>query len=208
MFAVTIAIIDYGIGNLGSILNMLKKLGADGVLADDPAKVSKATKIILPGVGSFDAGMLKLERSGLRYALDEAVLERGVTVLGICLGMQLMTEGSEEGDLPGLGWVKGRAVKFSPAPDEKMKVPHMGWSEVRPMKQSKVVESLVPSSRFYFVHSYHVKCSNRADALLEAQYGSVRFDAAFEHQNRFGFQFHPEKSHRFGMSLLKGFVDY
>lgn len=206
--SLTVSVIDYGIGNLGSILNMLKKLGVEGLIADCPAKVREATKIILPGVGSFDAGMRKLEQTGLKRALDEAVLDRGVPVAGICLGMQLMMKGSEEGTLPGLGWIDGSAIKFSSGAAGNLKVPHMGWGQVRLLKDSKVLTSLEPNSRFYFVHSYYVKCVQRADALLEAQYGAVSFDAAFEHKNRFGFQFHPEKSHRFGMSLLKGFVEF
>lgn len=203
----TVTIIDYGVGNLGSIQNMLKKLGAQSEIASDANAVERATKIILPGVGAFDAGMTQLNQSGLRAPLDTAVLQRGVPVAGICLGMQLMTEGSEEGTLPGLGWVPARTIRFVPSPNENMKIPHMGWSIVAKAKQSPALELLGDESRFYFVHSYHVNCNNRDDVLLTAQYGSVRFDAAFERKNILGFQFHPEKSHRFGMNLLKAFLD-
>lgn len=203
----TITIIDYGVGNLGSIHNMLKKLGAQSEIATDVSAVQRATKIILPGVGAFDAGMTQLNQSGLRPALDAAVLQKRVPVLGICLGMQLMTEGSEEGSLPGLGWVEAKTIRFLPEPNETMKIPHMGWSIVTKAKQTPVLDLLDEDSRFYFVHSYHVDCSNRDDVLLTAQYGSVHFDAAFECKNILGFQFHPEKSHRFGMTLLKAFLE-
>ena len=203
----TIAIIDYGVGNLGSIQNMLKKLGAQSEIATDVNVIERATKLILPGVGAFDAGMTQLNQSGLRPALDAAVLQKRVPVIGICLGMQLMTEGSEEGELPGLGWVSAKTTRFVPSPNEIMKIPHMGWSLVTKAKSSPVLDLLEDESRFYFVHSYHVGCSNHEDVLLTAQYGSVRFDAAFEYENILGFQFHPEKSHRFGMKLLKAFLE-
>lgn len=203
----TITIIDYGVGNLGSIQNMLKKIGAQSEIATDVNAIERATKIILPGVGAFDAGMTQLNQSGLRPALDAAVLQKRVPVYGICLGMQLMTEGSEEGSLPGLGWVPAKTIRFLPEPNETLKIPHMGWSIVTKVKQSPALELLDNESRFYFVHSYHVDCRNRDDVLLTAQYGSVHFDAAFERENILGFQFHPEKSHRFGMMLLKAFLE-
>jgi glutamine amidotransferase len=203
----TVTIIDYGVGNLGSIQNMLLKLGANSEIASDVSSIERARKIILPGVGAFDAGIAQLNQSGLRPALDAAVLQRLVPIAGICLGMQLMTEGSEEGVLPGLGWVQGKTIKFVPSPNETMKVPHMGWSNVTKAKQSPVFEFLEGEPRFYFVHSYHVNCRNREDVLLTAKYGSVCFDAAFERENILGFQFHPEKSHQFGMTLLKAFLE-
>lgn len=203
----TVTIIDYGVGNLGSIQNMLKKLGAQSEIASEVCAIERATKIILPGVGAFDAGMTQLNQSGLRPTLDAAVLQRRVPVAGICLGMQLMTEGSEEGILPGLGWVQAKTIRFMPAPNETMKIPHMGWSVVKKSKHSPILELLDNEPRFYFVHSYHVDCRDREDVLLTAQYGSIQFDAAFEHRNILGFQFHPEKSHRFGMTLLKAFIE-
>jgi glutamine amidotransferase len=202
-----ITIVDYNVGNIGSIQNMLKKLGAESVVASHPFEIERATKIILPGVGAFDEGMTQLNKSGLRSALDTAVKQRLVPVAGICLGMQLMTEGSEEGELPGLGWVSAKTIRFLPAPNETMKVPHMGWCDVTKVKNSPAIELLDDEPRFYFVHSYHVDCRIREDVLFSAQYGSVRFDAAFESGNILGFQFHPEKSHRFGMTLLKAFVE-
>ena len=202
-----IAIVNYGVGNLGSIQNMLKKLGAQSEIASDVSAIERATKIILPGVGAFDPGMTHLNQSGLRHALDAAALQRRVPVAGICLGMQLMTEGSEEGTLPGLGWVPAKTIRFVPPANETMKIPHMGWSVVAKAKQSPVLELLDDDPRFYFVHSYHVNCRNSEDALLIAQYGSVSFDAAFERENILGFQFHPEKSHQFGMKILKAFLE-
>lgn len=203
----TISIIDYGVGNIGSIQNMLKKLGAESVISSDITTIERATKIILPGVGAFDSGMNQLNASGLRPALETAVLQRKVPVAGICLGMQLMTVGSEEGQVPGLGWVPAKTIRFLPASNETMKVPHMGWSVVTKEKQSPVLNLLDDDPRFYFVHSYHVSCHDRADVLLSGRYGSISFDAAFEHENILGFQFHPEKSHRFGMTLLKAFLE-
>ncbi len=203
----TVTIIDYGVGNLGSIQNMLKKLGTQSEIATDASTIERATKIILPGVGAFDAGMTQLNQSGLRSALDTAVLQRRVPVAGICLGMQLMTECSEEGILPGLGWLPAKTIRFVPSTNETMKIPHMGWSLVTKAKQSSALDLLEDESRFYFVHSYHVNCSNRNDVLLTAHYGSVQFDAAFERDNILGFQFHPEKSHRFGMMLFKAFIE-
>jgi len=203
----TITIIDYGVGNLGSIQNMIKKLGVQAEIASNKTVVERATIIILPGVGAFDTGMKQLNRSGLRPALDTAVLQRRVPVVGICLGMQLMTEGSEEGTVPGLGWVPATTVRLVPSPHETIKVPHMGWTDVAKVKQSPVLEFLDDEPRFYFLHSYHVRCYDDNDVLLTAQYGSVRFHAAFELENIIGFQFHPEKSHRFGMTLLRAFLE-
>jgi imidazole glycerol-phosphate synthase subunit HisH len=203
----TIAIVDYGIGNLGSIKNMLARLGADVDITDDPAKLERASKLILPGVGAFDAGMQQLLDSGLRKILDHAALVRKVPVAGICLGMQLMTEGSEEGKLPGLGWVPANTVRFQPQADGMLKIPHMGWNSVTITKSSPVLDYLDASARFYFVHSYFIRCAEASSVLLQARYGDTLFDAAFQRGNLFGFQFHPEKSHRFGMALLRGFLE-
>lgn len=203
----TIAIVDYGVGNLGSIKNMLSRIGADAEVLADPELISRASKLILPGVGAFDAGMGQLLKSGLKGVLDDAALVRKVPIAGICLGMQLMTDGSEEGRLPGLGWVPASTVRFMPSPGEVMKVPHMGWNSVRVLKQSPVLEYLDDASRFYFVHSFYVRCDAESSVLLQADHGSTSFNAAFQCQNLYGFQFHPEKSHRFGMALLRGFVE-
>jgi glutamine amidotransferase len=200
-----ITIVDYGMGNLGSIRNMLKKVGAACEISADPDVVRSAGKLILPGVGAFDAGMSRLEASGLADALHHAVKARRAPVLGICLGMQLMTRGSEEGQRPGLGWIDATSVRFKPSPDAGLKVPHMGWNVVTPCKLSALVEDAPEEERFYFVHSYYVRCASAADVLLRAAHGET-FDAAFERENVLGVQFHPEKSHRFGLQLLRNFA--
>lgn len=203
----TITIVDYGVGNVGSIQNMLKKIGARSVVASSPEQILEAAKLILPGVGAFDAGMETLARSGLVDALNRKALEDRTPVLGLCLGMQLMTRGSEEGRLPGLGWVDADTRKFDPAAAPGLKVPHMGWNIVAPAKQSPILKGYSADTRFYFVHSYYVRCEDQGDALLRSAYGGHSFDAAFEHKNLVGVQFHPEKSHRFGMWLLKNFTE-
>jgi glutamine amidotransferase len=203
----TITIVDYGVGNVGSIQNMLKKIGARSVVASSSQQILDATKLILPGVGAFDAGMETLARSGLVAALNRKALEVRTPVLGLCLGMQLMTRGCEEGKLPGLGWVDADTRKFDAAATPGLKVPHMGWNLVAPAKQSAILRGYAAETRFYFVHSYYVRCDDPTDALLRSGYGGHTFDAAFEHRNLIGVQFHPEKSHRFGMWLLKNFTE-
>jgi glutamine amidotransferase len=203
----TIVIVDYGVGNLGSIQNMLTRLGAIVETTSDPRVIERASKLILPGVGAFDAGMGQLITSGLKSILDDAALVRKIPIAGICLGMQLMTESSEEGTTPGLGWIAAKAMRFNPTSDEILKVPHMGWNTVALAKNSPVLQFVEKDARFYFVHSYFVRCKNAGDVLLRAQHGLTTFDAAFQNENLYGFQFHPEKSHRFGMALLRGFVE-
>jgi glutamine amidotransferase len=201
-----ITIVDYGMGNLGSIKNMLKKVGADCEITADPDRLQQAKKLILPGVGAFDAGMAKLNSSGLVPVLNEQVLEKKVPVLGICLGMQLMTQSSEEGVLAGLGWVDAKTVRFVPALGSNLKVPHMGWNLVKPSKSSPLLRDAEEEERFYFVHSYFVQCQKSEEVLLHTHYGHS-FDAAFEVGNVIGVQFHPEKSHKFGMRLLRNFAE-
>jgi len=200
-----ITIVDYGVGNLGSIRNMLRKIGAACEISADAERLAAADKLILPGVGAFDAGMASLNASGLAPALHEAVSQRKVPVLGICLGMQLMTRGSEEGSLPGLGWIDARTVRFTPGANQKLKVPHMGWNVVDACKSSRLLHGAEPEERFYFVHSFYVRCDRPDDVLLRARHGDT-FDAAFERDNVMGVQFHPEKSHKFGLRLLGNFA--
>lgn len=199
-----ITIVDYNMGNLGSIRNMLRKLGIDSQTSADPEVISRAQRLILPGVGAFDAGMQSLGRSGLIEALNRRVLVDRMPILGICLGMQLMTRHSEEGESDGLGWVDAQVTRFRPT-DASLKVPHMGWNKVRMLRPSALTDALPPEPRFYFVHSYYVSCRRREDALLSTTYG-VEFDSAFECANIWGVQFHPEKSHKFGMALLSNFA--
>ncbi len=202
-----ITIVDYGTSNLGSMRNMLKKLGAASRIASVPQDLADATKIIVPGVGAFDAGMRKLQQSGMVPALNQKVLMERVPTLGVCLGMQLMTEGSEEGELSGLGWIEARAKRFDQASDPEIKVPHMGWNEVTAVKPSALTAQFPSEPRFYFAHSFHVICRKADDVLLTFVYGANIFTAAFQRDNLIGAQFHPEKSHRFGMALLRNFVE-
>lgn len=198
-----ITIIDYGMGNLGSIQNMLKRLGVAAEVTGEPAAVARARKILLPGVGAFDSAMRRINESGLREVLDAKVRSERVPTLGICLGMQLLTRGSEEGGLAGLGWINAHARRFPEI--SGLKVPHMGWNLVIPTRPNPLTAGLTTESRFYFVHSYHVQVDAPSDSILKAHYG-VDFDAAIAHENIFGAQFHPEKSHKFGMRLLSNFA--
>lgn len=199
-----ILIVDYGMGNLGSVQNMLHRVGARASISGSVDEVRKAEKIILPGVGSFDKAMQAIAASGLRDALDEKALGQKVPLLGICLGMQLLLDSSEEGTEPGLGWIPGSARRF---PRESgLKVPHMGWNEVHATRQDALTEGLDDEARFYFVHSYHVRTADPQASLLKTTYG-VEFDAGIRSGNIWGMQFHPEKSHRFGKQLLKNFAE-
>lgn len=201
-----LTIVDYGVGNLASIKNMLKKVGTEAIISADENDILGAEKLILPGVGAFDTCASKLQASGLLKALNKKVLDDKTPVLGVCVGMQLLMAGSEEGKLPGLQWIRGRIVKFKvdhlPG---NFKVPHMGWSEVRVNKSSKLFADMYDEPRFYFVHSYHPQVEDPGDALLYATYG-YSFVAGIERENIMGVQFHPEKSHKFGMKLLDNFV--
>lgn len=201
-----IAIIDYGMGNVGSIRNMLRKVGALPVVVSSPAGLDGVGKIVLPGVGAFDQGMDKLEATGFRCALERLVLERKIPILGICLGMQLFTRASEEGSRPGLGWVAAETRRFRrdslPA---DLRIPHMGWNTTQQRKASALFDPSLGEQRFYFLHAYHVVCDAAEDVLTETEYGSP-FVSAFACGNIIGAQFHPEKSHRFGVEFFRRFV--
>jgi imidazole glycerol-phosphate synthase subunit HisH len=202
-----VTIIDYGLGNLGSIRNMLKKVGATAEITSDIERISKATKLILPGVGAFDHGMTNLEELGLMDVLNKKALEEKVPILGICLGMQLFTKSSEEGVKKGLGWIDGETVKFSnEGKGRKFPIPHMGWEYVVQKKESKLLLGMYEEAKFYFVHSYYVRCEHPADCLLGSNY-MHDYDSSFEKDNLIGVQFHPEKSHKFGMKLFRNFVE-
>jgi glutamine amidotransferase len=204
---VMIAIIDYGIGNVGSLRNMLSKIGAPAIVTSDPGTISGAGKIVLPGVGAFDPAMQRLEQLNLLPLLTKRVLEEGVPFLGVCLGMQLLTLGSEEGDLPGLGWIDAQTRRFDvDGASRGLPIPHMGWNSVRSKGRNSILAGQPQDARFYFVHSYFVDCHSDEDVLGTTIYG-VRFASVIGRDNIIGVQFHPEKSHRFGMILLRAFAE-
>ena len=201
-----VVIVDYGMGNVGSIRNMLSRLGGESIITSDADVIAGAAKVILPGVGAFDVAMARLKALSLVEVLHERALEARVPILGICLGMQLMTHGSEEGRLPGLGWLDAETIRFRfPLSCGKMRLPHMGWNDISPMRAHPLLNGLGDEPRFYFVHNYHVRCTERSQVLATAQYG-ITFDAAIAKGNIVGTQFHPEKSHRHGMRMLANFL--
>jgi glutamine amidotransferase len=197
-------IINYNLGNPKSIKNMLSYLGIDAVISDDLNALKSADRLILPGVGHFVHGMNQLNNLGFTDVIKEHALTQQKPILGICLGMQLMTNFSEEGDVDGLGFIDAQTKKFQ-LQDKSLKIPHMGWNEVSWQKESPILNSLSEKPRYYFVHSYFVECNNQNDVLGTTHYGQD-FVSAFQHDNIIGMQFHPEKSHQFGMELLKNFT--
>lgn len=202
-----ISIIDLDIGNVDSIANMLNKLGAQSTIINTPEQVMLAEKLILPGIGSYDAGMDSIAGLGLTDSIREAANVKGTPIIGICLGAQLMLKSSAEGEKSGLGLVDGFCKKFDFDQSGGLKIPHMGWSKVRPMKNSPLISGLDENeTEFYFVHSYHFVLQDDSMTLLNTNYG-YEFCSAFAQKNIYGVQFHPEKSHRHGMQLLKNFVN-
>ena len=201
-----ITIVDYGLGNLNSVLNMIIKAGGKASIESDPTVLTKAKKIILPGVGAFDHGMSLLRNNGWVDVLNEAVIERKTPILGICLGMQLMCNSSEEGSLLGLGWIDAGVKKIIIPNDENLKIPHMGWNTVDIVKHNPLINTNDGEKRFYFVHSYHVVCNNQQD-IFATSYHGIQITAGFSQNNIYGTQFHPEKSHNFGMILIKNFIE-
>lgn len=201
-----VVIVDYGLGNLGSIRNMLQFIGFDAVISSDKEHILQADKLILPGVGSFDQGMSNLHERALVPVLNQRVLTDKVPVLGICLGMQLLGLKSEEGSMPGLSWIEQESKKFNPQDPQNFPVPHLGWEYVSVMnKDSKLVSGFDAETKFYFAHTYYVSCRNRKEVILQTDYIQL-FDAAVQKENIIGVQFHPEKSHKHGMQLLTNFV--
>lgn len=188
-------------GNLRSVQKAFDRIKVESSIISNPSDLMQADKIVLPGVGHFEQGMKNLQVSGFDEVLKEAVAEKKIPILGICLGMQLLTEFSEEGNIKGLGLIKGEVKRFQPG---KLKIPHMGWNSLLPKKESHLFSFPGKEDLVYFVHSYYVTCSDRSDVLFQTDYGKI-FDSAFEHKNIIGFQFHPEKSHKTGLKLLESF---
>jgi len=202
-----IAIVDYGLGNLGSIVNMLKKIGAPAVRTSDSTVIAQASKLILPGVGAFDHGMERLETLGLIGVLTARVKENRTPILGLCLGMQLFSRGSEEGSRRGLGWIPADTRRFAFGNVESApRVPHIGWNTVEPRNGTPLFHMMPEPPRFYFVHSYHLACADPGLAAGHTQYG-YDFCSAIEADNIWGVQFHPEKSHKYGMQLFRNFAE-
>ncbi|MFZ1751848.1 MAG: imidazole glycerol phosphate synthase subunit HisH [Saprospiraceae bacterium] len=194
-------IIDYGCGNVTSVRRAFRRLGIEAVLSDDPNIILKSKKIILPGVGHFREGMNQLAKRKLIDVLNEAVIEQKIPVLGICLGMQLMTNHSEEGDVQGLGWIDASTKKIS----TDLRVPHVGWNTVDIAQKSMLLDGINSSDQFYFVHSYAVHCQDKAAIIGLTEYGEV-FTSVFSKDNIYATQFHPEKSHDQGLKIIKNFI--
>jgi imidazole glycerol-phosphate synthase subunit HisH len=198
-----ISIVDYGLGNVFAFRNAYERLNIPVALVRTPAEVENATRLILPGVGAFDRAMEQLDASGLRAAIEEFALVKKGPLLGVCVGMQMLAESSEEGQRRGLGWINGEARRF---PGDAVALPHMGWNNVAPASQQGLFDGMNGDSRFYFLHSFYVECHDRSDVLAVADYGGA-FCCAVNRGNIFGVQFHPEKSHRWGTRLLKNFAE-
>ena len=200
-------IVDYGMGNLRSILNKLQRVDAEAIISSEVEDIEKAEKLILPGVGSFAAGMDNLEKYNLIPILTKKVIEEKVPILGICLGMQLLTRRSEEGNADGLGWIDAETKQFVfERNNTKLKIPHMGWNSIDIRSDSILLKDIPVNSTFYFVHSYHVCCNGTNSVVATTNYG-YDFTSVIEKENVFGTQFHPEKSHKNGVRLLKNFVE-
>lgn len=200
-----ITVVDYGMGNLGSIKNMFKRLGVQVAIASDPNDIKHAKKILLPGVGAFDSAMRQINKiKNLRSVLEDKALNEEIPILGVCLGMQLLTRSSEEGKLPGLGFIPAATCRI-PSQDS-LKVPHMGWNEAKPTNTSSpLLHDIESNARYYFVHSFAVHVEDPAYSIMKTKHGVV-FDAGVWSGNIYGVQFHPEKSHRYGMKILKNFA--
>lgn len=202
-----LTIVDYGLGNIKAFCNVYSMLGVQFMVAKGPRDLAGATRLILPGVGSFDHAMARLTESGMRESLTDLVLARGVPVLGICVGLQMLARGSDEGVLPGLGWIAADVRKFDAGVlGASLRIPHMGWNSIEPKNTGGLYSGLNSASRFYFLHSYYIKCDNVSEELASADYGGS-FCCGVGRNNIFGVQFHPEKSHAVGVQLLKNFSE-
>lgn len=201
-----LVIINYGMGNLGSVQKAFERLNIISKISDNLDDIKRASKLILPGVGHFEKGITNLFSNNLIDLLSELIHTKKTPILGICLGMQLMTHFSEEGNLSGLSWIEAKTLRFSPSVTNKIKIPHMGWNNLHIKKDNPLFKSISENDLFYFVHSYYISCMNKTDILATTSYGK-EFVSVFNKENIWGCQFHPEKSHRSGLQLLKNFSE-
>lgn len=203
-----ICIVDYGVGNIQAFLNLFKRLGVDARRANSPDSLSGATRLVLPGVGHFDHAMQRLNESGMRPRLEEMVIRANTPIVGICVGMQMLARGSDEGCLPGLNWIPGRVRAFASEPKSAaLPMPHMGWNDLQPRPGSKLfTRGFEDAPQFYFLHSYFFDADDKQDVAATASYG-LDFDAVVSRGHIHGVQCHPEKSHHWGEQLLKNFVE-
>jgi len=201
-----IRIVDYGVGNIQAFMTMFKRLGLEATRARSASELGGATRLILPGVGAFDHAMTLLNQSGMRERLEELVLQESIPVLGICVGMQMLAGGSDEGDLPGLNWVPGQVKAFATHPQSKdLPMPHMGWNDLSVKPGNKLFTDFEPEPRFYFLHSYYFDAADKNDVSATSEYGH-HFDCIVSRGHIHGIQCHPEKSHHFGAQLLNNFA--
>lgn len=205
-----IVIIDYGMGNLQSVAKAFARLNISTIVSSDKKDVQRADKLILPGIGFYAHGIKNLQKFDLLKTLNKRVLKDKIPILGICLGMQLFTDWGEEGDVKGLGYLKGKTVRFifpkEKSASRRIKIPHMGWNSINIEKESPLLKGITPDTSFYFVHSYYVACEDKKDILTTTDYGFL-FTSMVQKGNIYGTQFHPEKSHKNGLALLKNFVE-
>ena len=202
-----IALIDYGVGNIRAFANIYKRLDIPVKIARSVEDLTDATKLILPGVGAFDHAMEQLEQSGMRPRLDELVIQNKLPVVGICVGMQMLAQSSDEGNLPGLNWIDASVKKFDESKiSYSTHLPHMGWNDVKPVKENGILKGLETDAKFYFLHSYYFHCNDPRDTIATTDYG-IEFACAVNNNNIYGVQFHPEKSHQYGICLLNNFAN-
>ena len=202
-----ITIIDYGLGNVLAFVNVYSRLNIPIAVAKSAIDLANATKLILPGVGSFDHAMHQLDQSGMRQSVEQLVLQNAMPVLGICVGMQMLAKCSDEGELPGLGWIDGKVKKFDlSAMPRDVNLPHMGWNDAKPVGNGGLFQGMEHDAQFYFLHSFYFECNEQSNILAVTDYGG-NFSCAVRRDNIYGVQFHPEKSHHFGSLLLKNFAE-